>query len=105
MIFKNVLKRKDLGTVALTIYDFNVFHDLKLFCLCFGVTHYEFYSKKNLEGRWGFLQIEEMRLREVKCCGRCTQLVSVRVEFESTFESKVCSTLFCHDQYKALNVR
>lgn len=72
MIFKNVLKRKDLGTAALTIYDFNVFHDVKLFCLFFGVTHCELYSKKNLEGRWGFLQIEEMRLREVKSCGRCT---------------------------------
>lgn len=66
MIFKNVLKRTDLGTIALTIYDFNVFHDLKLFCLFFGVTHCEFYSKKNLEGRVGIFTDREMKLRQVK---------------------------------------
>lgn len=31
-------------------------------------------------------------------------LAGVRIEFESTFESKVCSALFCRDQYKALHV-
>ena len=36
-MFKNVLKRKDRGAIALTIYDFNVFHDLNFFC--FLVTH------------------------------------------------------------------
>ena len=37
LMFKNVLKRKDLGAIALTIYDFNVFHDLNFFC--FLVSH------------------------------------------------------------------
>lgn len=55
--------------------------------------------KKNLEGRWGFLQMGGIKFREVKWFGRSTQLVPVL-----GFESKVCILLFCLDKYKALHM-